>query len=133
MGAAKDKAIGMGIFGLCLGLMFFRALFSDSQIQSNLTLEQSKTMFQELGGAAEAKPVTVFMTSWCPTCRALEGDLARAGIPFIQVDVEKNQTAMLYYQRITQGQSSGVPLTVVGPSAVLGLDLAAIAKAYKSL
>jgi mycoredoxin len=32
--------------------------------------------------------VTMYSTSWCGPCRRLKSDLERAGIPFLQIDIE---------------------------------------------
>lgn len=133
MSENRDRVIGGTIFLLCLGLLFLRFLSVEPGLRSTLTVAESRQMFQELGGPPEAKPVTMFVTSWCSVCRALQQQLTAAGISFIHVDVETNREAMLYYQRVTQGQTSAVPVTVVGDRVVLGYNLSEINQAYAAL
>ena len=90
-------------------------------------------MFCDLGGKPGEKPVVVFVTSWCPVCRALEQTLKSMNVPYARGEVEKDQTAALYYQVLTQGRGNGVPLTVVGTKSFIGYDIKGIKSALKEL
>jgi len=137
MNELKDKVItGVLIFG-CLMFFYMQAnsgtLTTSVGTRQVLTKEQSQQMFEQLGGAVGAKPVTMFVTSWCPVCRGLEQELSKRGVNYITVDVEKNRDAALYYAKVTQGKTNAVPVTVVGPDVVRGYNAAAIARSYAQL
>ena len=90
-------------------------------------------MFEQLGGLTGAKPVTMFVTSWCPVCTGLQNELNSLGVQYISVDVEKNRDAALYYAKILKGKTNAVPVTIVGPDVVLGGNASAISRAYAML
>ena len=96
-----------------------------------LTLANSERIFLELGGTPGAVPVVVFVTDWCSVCRALEETLRKLQVPFARADVEDNRRAAMYYQVLTRGQTSGVPVTLVGTKLFLGYDMNGIAAALR--
>lgn len=100
---------------------------------TDLSLDDSAKMFESFGGEKGEVPITLFVTSWCSVCKALEGVLQNAGVKYARADIENNREAFLYYQRAVKGQTSGVPVTVVGKDVFLGFDTANIAKAIKTL
>lgn len=57
--------------------------------------------------------VTMYSTSWCGYCRRLKGQLDRAGIPYQEVDIERDAAAAAYVMRVNGGNQT-VP-TVVFP------------------
>lgn len=57
--------------------------------------------------------VTMYSTSWCGYCRRLKGQLDRAGIPYQEVDIERDAEAAAYVMRVNGGNQT-VP-TVVFP------------------
>lgn len=78
-------------------------------------------MFRELGGVDGEVPVVMFVTSWCGVCRALESSLREQHIPFVKVDIEKNDVARFYYKVVTEYAPSGVvPLTMVDTKRFVG-------------
>ena len=100
---------------------------------TNLTLSESTKMFESFGGEKGEVPVTIFVTSWCSVCKALEATLQNAGVKYARADIENNRDALLYYQKAVQGQTSGVPVTAVGSDVFLGFDTPNIAKAIRAL
>lgn len=137
MSEFRDKLITGILIAGCLLFFFMQAssgsLSVDGAVPQVLTKEESQQMFEQLGGAAGAKPVTMFVTSWCPVCRGLEQELSKRGVDYITVDVEKSRDAALFYQKVTQGASNAVPVTVVGRDVVLGYNASAILNSYARL
>ena len=78
-------------------------------------------------------PVTMFVTSWCPVCTALEKTFKNSNISYAKADVESNRDAMLHYQKLVRGRTAGVPATLVGDELFMGFDTANIVKAIKKL
>jgi glutaredoxin len=112
---------------------FFAALPGSTASQVRYSLQESQRMFEELGGTPGGKPIVVFVTSWCPVCRALEHALKGFEVRYVRADIEKDQTAAVYYQVLTQGRSTGVPLTVVGTKVFVGYDVKGIMGALEVL
>ena len=136
MGEYKDKVVTAMVLIVCIGIFYARASsgsLSMSGAEAMLTRAESQQMFEQLGGAVGAKPVTMFVTSWCPVCRSLEEELQAMGIGYITVDVEKNLEAARYYAKILQGKTNAVPVTIVGPDVVLGANAKAISRSYALL
>ncbi len=100
---------------------------------TDISLNESVKMFEKFGGEKGEVPVTLFVTSWCGVCKALEETLQNAGVKFVKADIENNRDAYLYYQRAVKGQTNGVPVTVVGQDVFLGLDTRNIGRAIKAL
>jgi glutaredoxin len=124
---------GWVVYREVVGPFFFGATPPAAAKQTELTLQNAERMFRELGGKPGDKPVVVFVTAWCPVCRALEQALQKLAVPYARGDVEQNRTAAMYYQVLTRGRSNGVPLTVVGTRVFLGYDLAGIMATLQSL
>ncbi|MFZ4113468.1 MAG: glutaredoxin domain-containing protein, partial [Ilumatobacteraceae bacterium] len=36
--------------------------------------------------------LTMYSTTWCGPCKRLKSDLEKSGIPFIQIDIESDET-----------------------------------------
>ena len=104
-----------------------------SESSKDTTIEESNKIYNEFGGKKGEVPVTMFVTSWCPVCTALEKTFKNANIEFAKADVESNRDAMLYYQKLIRGRPSGVPATLVGEELFMGYDTANIVKAIKVL
>ncbi len=136
MGEFKDKLITGLIVCVCLGIFYAKASsgsLSVSGAEAMLTRQESQEMFEQLGGPVGEKPVTMFVTSWCPVCRGLEDELKSLGVKHIVVDVEKNRDAAVYYAKILKGKTNAVPVTIVGPDVVLGGNATAISRSYALL
>jgi len=91
-----------------------------------IPIERSRTINKALGGTNDTMPITVFVTSWCPLCKALESDLKKKGVDYVVVDIEKNKEGLNYYAQVTQGSTRGVPVAVVGEDVFVGYQEAAI-------
>lgn len=72
---------------------------------------------------AQASKVLLFSTSWCPSCKTARKYFQSRGIPFVELDVERDPKAMAQYQSIqrAQGLREGVvPVIVIDGRAVQG-------------
>ena len=63
--------------------------------------------------------VTVFVTSWCPYCKELEGYLLSNGITYTRYDIERDPRGAMLHQQLGGG---GVPVIVVGTKVMRGFD-----------
>jgi len=70
--------------------------------------------------------VEIFVTSWCPYCRALEGYLKSKGVPFRRYDIEHDSAGMVKYERLGGG---GVPIATIGATIIRGFDPVALDRA----
>ena len=61
----------------------------------------------------EAGSITMFSTSWCGYCRRLKTQLDREGIPFTEVDIERDPTSARFVEEVNRGNQT-VP-TVLFP------------------
>jgi glutaredoxin len=69
-----------------------------------------------LGGS---KKVLMYSASWCGVCARARRFFEAEGIPFRELDVEKNQTARREWKRLNAG---GVPLILVGGKRMSGFS-----------
>ena len=60
--------------------------------------------------------VEIFVTAWCPYCRALESFLSSYKVPYIKYDVEHDAKGIEVYQRLGAG---GVPLIRIDGKRVM--------------
>ncbi|MCC6751335.1 MAG: hypothetical protein IT371_27020 [Deltaproteobacteria bacterium] len=81
------------------------------------------------GGAAagaQAKPkAVIFTTAWCPSCKSAKAYFAQRGIPFLELDVEKNPEAAQQYAAIQQRyrlRQGVVPLIVINGRVFQGFS-----------
>ena len=79
--------------------------------------------------AEQIKKVDIFVTSWCPYCRKLEGFLKQSGIDYTRHDVEKDRGSA---QEFESFGGEGVPVTRVGETIVRGYAPQEILAALKS-
>jgi glutaredoxin len=69
---------------------------------------------------AESTPdVVMYATSWCPYCAQARAYFARAGIAYVEHDVEKSARANAAFKRLG---GRGVPLIVVGREKLNGFS-----------
>lgn len=85
----------------------------------SVPLAESQRAYRQLTGRETDAPVILFMTSWCPYCRALEQDLQRAGIPFAHADIERDGRAAALFRSFGD-DTGGIPVTVVGDKVISG-------------
>jgi mycoredoxin len=57
--------------------------------------------------------ITMFSTTWCGFCRRLKTQLDREGIPFTEVDIERDRESALFVEKVNRGNQT-VP-TVLFP------------------
>ena len=71
-------------------------------------------------------PVTMYSTIWCGYCRRLKGQMERAGIAYVEVDIEHDPAAADLVMSVNGGNQT-VP-TVVFPdgSALANPSLAQV-------
>jgi len=68
---------------------------------------------------AQKPSVTMYMTDWCPYCRQASAYFRRNGVPFAELDIEKNAAANAEYRRLG---GRGVPLILVGEQRMSGFS-----------
>lgn len=69
---------------------------------------------------AETTPqVVMYATSWCPYCAKARAYFARAGIAYVEHDVEKSASANAEFKRLG---GRGVPLILVGRERMNGFS-----------
>ena len=62
--------------------------------------------------------VTMFSTVWCGYCRRLKGQLERAGIDYVEVDIEKFAAAAELVMSVNGGNQT-VPTVVFADGSAL--------------
>ena len=83
--------------------------------------------------AASYPKIVLYTTAWCPHCKAAKEYLTERKIPFTNVDVEENESAL---ELITEKyQATSVPLIVIGnDEAILkGFDREKFEKTLREL
>jgi glutaredoxin len=69
--------------------------------------------------AGSTPEVVMYATSWCPYCAQARAYFARAGIAYVEHDVEKSASAKAEFRRLG---GRGVPLIVVGREKMNGFS-----------
>lgn len=62
--------------------------------------------------------VTVYSTTWCGYCWRLKAQMERAGVEFVDVDIERDETAAERVEQINGGNRT-VPTVVFPDGQVL--------------
>lgn len=125
---ARSRYAFAALLSLCLfGLVLF--VFSDRSAVSRLGLSSCQAEPAGKGERAKEpeeaqgrlKPVTVYVTSWCPACRMTTEYLTEKKIPFTVKDVEKNPE---YYREMVDkvGGYRGVPVLDIDGKILLGFN-----------
>jgi glutaredoxin len=138
------KDLGQKLLGVLILALFGFVIFKETigfgpsyaslrQVSNGISIADAENMHAELGGQRGQPPVVVFTTSWCGICRALEKGLNQLSLPFVAVDIEKDPSAMRYYQAVTRGKTTGVPVTVVGEQHFVGYQIREIVEAIVAL
>jgi len=60
--------------------------------------------------------LTIYSTQWCGYCQRLKAQLVREGVPFAEIDIERDEAAAMFVASFNGGNLT-VP-TVVLPSGV---------------
>ena len=82
--------------------------------------------------AAAPPPIKMYSASWCGVCKKARRFLEQAGIPFQEIDVDKNRDAHSELQakaRRAGISASGVPVFDVGGQLIAGFDQRALMRA----
>lgn len=66
-------------------------------------------------------PVTIYTKGWCPYCSAAKALLARKGVPFSEIDIERQSGARQEMVGKAGGRTT-VPQIFIGPRHVGGCD-----------
>ncbi|GAA2282637.1 mycoredoxin [Nonomuraea sp. RK-328] len=56
--------------------------------------------------------LTVYSTTWCGPCKWLKSQLTREGIPFTEVDIERDPAAAEFVMSVNNGNQT-VPTVVI--------------------
>jgi glutaredoxin len=72
-----------------------------------------------------AAQVTMFSTSWCGYCKRARAYLNKAGIPFVEYDVELDDVGKREYKKLN---GRGVPVILVGNQRMNGFDAPSLEK-----
>ena len=75
---------------------------------------------------AGSDKVEIYVTSWCPYCRALEQFLIKKRVRFKKNDIEASERARKAYEKLGGG---GVPITTIGSRVIRGFDEAELLQA----
>ena len=80
--------------------------------------------------APAAKPaVKMYATDWCPYCKQAREYFARNGIPYVELDIEKSETAKAEHKRIG---GRGIPVILVGNERMNGFSVERMAQMLKT-
>jgi glutaredoxin len=74
------------------------------------------------------KQVTMYSTSWCGYCRKARDTFTRQGIPFRELDIEKNTEAKQAYDALN---GRGVPLIIIDDEQMTGFDIRTFKRLYE--
>ena len=66
-----------------------------------------------------AKPITLYMTSWCPHCKRARAYFHQRGLAFTEIDVEDSEAGRKEYLALGGG---GVPIILVGDKVMRGFN-----------
>ncbi|EHJ47253.1 glutaredoxin [Solidesulfovibrio carbinoliphilus subsp. oakridgensis] len=94
---------------------------------SALTLALAAALVLAAAPLRAAGPtVELFVTSWCPYCSKAKAYFQAKGIAYTAYDIEKDPAAAKRFQQYGQ---RGVPLVVIGTTAIPGYSVAEYDKA----
>ena len=65
------------------------------------------------------EPVVIYTAEWCGACQALKKELADAGIPFVEKDIDKDPEAAEF----VMNNGDAIPITVVNGEVLLGAGI----------
>ncbi|GAB3703847.1 mycoredoxin [Mariniluteicoccus flavus] len=71
---------------------------------------------------------TVYMTTWCPYCRALISDLDRAGIAYAPVDVDRDAAAGEFVKSVNNGNRVVPTVLFADGSTLTNPDVSQVAE-----
>ena len=74
----------------------------------------------------------MYSTPWCGYCKRLKSQLDRAGIEFVEVDIEQHPEAAHIVERVNGGNQTVPTLVFADGTALVNPSLAAILKRLKN-
>jgi len=74
----------------------------------------------------------MYSTPWCGYCKRLKSQLNRAGIEFVEVDIEQYPDAALIVERVNGGNQTVPTLVFADGSALTNPSVDAIIKRLKN-
>ncbi|TDD60078.1 mycoredoxin [Kribbella antibiotica] len=72
--------------------------------------------------------VTMYSTPWCGYCHRLKGQLKRAGIEFVEVDIEQVPAAAKIVEKVNNGNQTVPTLVFADGSALTNPSVAQVAE-----
>lgn len=82
--------------------------------------ERSEVVTSETVLPAGAIPITMFVTSWCPVCVRARQWLKARGIPYVERDIERSESARRDRERLSPKR--GVPAFDVDGEVLVGFS-----------
>jgi glutaredoxin len=80
-------------------------------------------------GQAARPQVKMYATDWCPYCKQAREYFARNGIAYVELDIEKSETAKAEHKSIG---GKGIPVILVGSERMNGFSEQRMAQMLKS-
>ena len=77
---------------------------------------------------SETGTVTMYSTTWCGYCRNLKGQMQRAGIDFVEVNIEEDPAAADLVMKVNGGNQTVPTLVFPDGSAATNPSLAEVKK-----
>jgi len=72
--------------------------------------------------------VTMYSTPWCGYCHRLKGQLKRAGIEFVEVDIEQVPEAAKLVEKVNNGNQTVPTLVFADGTALTNPSVAQVAE-----
>ncbi len=76
--------------------------------------------------APAAGSVLMFTTTWCGYCRRLKSQLAAAGVPLTEIDIEDNPEYIGFVEQVNEGNRTVPTLVFPDSSAATNPSLAEV-------
>jgi len=73
-------------------------------------------------------PLTVYSTTWCGSCKRLKSQLDRAGISYVDINIEKDPRAADLVARVNKGNHTVPTVVFADGSALTNPSVADIAE-----
>ena len=77
-------------------------------------------------------PITMYSTPWCGYCKRLKSQLDRAGIKYVEVDIEQYPDAALIVERVNGGNQTVPTVVFADGSALTNPSVAAVMERLKN-
>ncbi len=83
---------------------------------------------ESVESAATGNTITMLTTTWCGVCKKAKAYLNSKGVPFTELDVEKDDEGKRRYRELN---GKGVPITLIGKQRLNGFTEAVMEKVLK--